>query len=125
VPILCHSEACRLAGLDPNAPLLGIDSDARIEEDRFSFGEADRAVLYTDGVADAPDSGGDPFGWKRVRELVGRGVALDARGVAETICDEVDRHTGGGKRQDDQSVIVIDFLEKKHPSSRKRPPSRS
>jgi serine phosphatase RsbU (regulator of sigma subunit) len=117
VPLVCRLESCRLAKLEPNAPLLGIDSDVAIEEDCFAFGEADRVVLYTDGITEAPNSGGDPFGWENLVALVGRGVDLDPREVTDSIFEEVDRHTGDAPGQDDQSVIVMDFLEKKHASS--------
>jgi serine phosphatase RsbU (regulator of sigma subunit) len=108
-----------LAGLSPNAGLLGVGAGVPIGEDTFAFGEADRLVLYTDGIIEVLDGEKEHYGWRRLRRLISSSVDVDPPALVDMIFDEVDEHARSESPQDDQSVIVIDFLSRKSsPSAR-------
>jgi GAF domain-containing protein len=77
------------------------------EEVAIELAPGDVAIFYTDGVTDAPGSGGR-FGDARLREVV-EGAPRDARGLLATIgaaLDEFANATG----QDDRAMLALERL---------------
>ena len=69
------------------------------------FGPGDRAALYTDGLTDATDRNGDPFGQVG---LDGPGErAADAEGEVRRMLADLDRFTDGSPVADDRTLVVV------------------
>ena len=85
---------------------LGVDAHQGDYPERVApFGPGDRAALYTDGLTDATDRNGDPFG---PDGLDGPGErAADAGGEIRRMLADLDRFTGGGPVADDRTLVVV------------------
>ena len=79
-----------------------------MEVTETSLEQGDRVLLYTDGVVDAHEPGGEPFGEERLSELLSRHV-LDGLGPAETLrrlTQAVLAHHGDRLRDDATMLFV-------------------
>jgi sigma-B regulation protein RsbU (phosphoserine phosphatase) len=69
--------------------------------------DGDLMVLFTDGVTEAPDDGGAPFGFERLSETV---AAVGDRSVHEIVDHVVEQvTTWAPRRPDDLSVMALRF----------------
>ncbi len=92
-----------------NLPL-GVDPDVRYDQQGLALARGDRLFLYTDGVVEAPGTGGRIFGAER---LLG---ALDARpdgpprDVKNAVVAAIEDYTGGRMDHDDVTLMVVEVL---------------
>jgi serine phosphatase RsbU (regulator of sigma subunit) len=89
---------------------LGVLKRARYSEDIVYFSPGDVLILYTDGVTEAENAMGEPYGLHRLETLVRENLSQDADALCTTIMDDVRRHEADGKRSDDVTLIVIRAL---------------
>jgi sigma-B regulation protein RsbU (phosphoserine phosphatase) len=76
------------------------------EEREIALEPGDRLVLFTDGVSEATDAGGEMFGEERIEELVADSRELDARELQQTIVDAATSFSGG-ELEDDLTLVVV------------------
>jgi sigma-B regulation protein RsbU (phosphoserine phosphatase) len=65
----------------------------------------DRLLMWTDGVSEALDVDGRPFGRSRVERVIADTIGGSA-GLVEALTDAVRRHAGGTP-QDDVTVVAV------------------
>jgi sigma-B regulation protein RsbU (phosphoserine phosphatase) len=76
-----------------------------VSADRVPVSPGDRLVMWTDGVSEALDADGRPFGRDRVERVITDGPR-PAAAMVESITDAVRQHTGG-TFQDDVTVMAV------------------
>jgi len=98
--------ACRdeLAG-----PALGLIDTFRFTTVEEDFGVGDRLVLFTDGVFEAANPGGEEFGAERLGRQIERGVALPLNDSVQTLLNEVGKFCAGAPFADDVCVIAAEL----------------
>jgi sigma-B regulation protein RsbU (phosphoserine phosphatase) len=64
-------------------------------------------VLYTDGVTEAVNSGGEEYGRDRLERIVREGRALSARGLIDLIYQDILRWTDGRGSHDDMTFFIV------------------
>jgi sigma-B regulation protein RsbU (phosphoserine phosphatase) len=64
--------------------------------------------LYSDGVVEAPDPGGDPFGYDRLVDLLRRSAGSAPDAVIGRVLAEVEAHHGRPQPMDDITVLIVD-----------------
>ncbi|HEY0640848.1 MAG TPA: PP2C family protein-serine/threonine phosphatase [Pseudonocardiaceae bacterium] len=101
----------RLIRLDrPPAPPMGFQLDAEPRQWTYQLEPGDRLLLYTDGVVEARDEHGRPFGLNRFVDLTLRRQS-DGLPVPETLRrlmrSLLDHH--GGRLQDDATVMLVEW----------------
>ncbi len=69
-PLLLRRTDGTVEPLHVSAPVLGVNSEVRYTQASFQMNPGDLMLLYTDGAANVNDDTGEPFGAKRLRELV-------------------------------------------------------
>lgn len=84
------------------SPMIGPSSETA------AFPPGSRLLMYSDGIPEAPDAGGDPFGYDRLAEAFSRTSALPAELVVGAILAELETHTGTGQPKDDITVLLLD-----------------
>jgi len=89
---------------------LGIDPQVDYNQWQTPIAPGDRLVLYTDGIIEAPDSRGRPFGKERFRDVLHRAGGEKLADLRSAVFDEVRRHTGGRLSHDDVTLLAIDVL---------------
>lgn len=80
--------------------------DSAYEECEVELIPGDRLVLFTDGVSEAMDTGGELFGEERIQELVADSRELSAHELQQTIVDAASSFSGG-ELEDDLTLVVV------------------
>ncbi len=103
-PLLFRGGALH-ARLEERGPVLGVIEDARYPAATIDLEPGDRLVMYTDGLPEAEDSRGEPFGEGRIIETVlGSPSAPPAR-MKRLLIDEAVRFSNG-RFTDDVTMII-------------------
>jgi serine phosphatase RsbU (regulator of sigma subunit) len=71
----------------------------------------DVLVLYTDGLSEAMDAGGELFGDAALAEVVAGQHERDAAGIRERVLRDVRAFVGGAEPHDDMTMIVLKITE--------------
>jgi len=95
--------AHRLPALDPP---LGMGSEAPSGASR-PWREDDVLLLFTDGISDARNRGGERLGEERVVEAAIRHRADAPSAVVDAIFTLLNQHTGDTRRRDDLTIVVL------------------
>jgi phosphoserine phosphatase RsbU/P len=104
-PIYCHEgkiEVIEATGLP-----LGLFDDAEYDELNFKAKPGDMFVLFSDGILDARNKGGELFGRGRVEKIVSQNSQAPADVLVKAIFSAVAQHAAGEEAFDDQTVVVI------------------
>jgi sigma-B regulation protein RsbU (phosphoserine phosphatase) len=86
---------------------LGILKNAAFSEDIVYFMPGDSLVLYTDGVTEAENADGEPYGVHRLEHVVRRNLRRSASAVCDAIIEDVRQHADSDARSDDLTVVVV------------------
>jgi len=108
-PYRVGSDGCTTR-LEPTGRPVGLMAGGRYEEKRIPLNEGDRLFLYTDGLTDAEDAGGTPFGGARLEAVLASGTTATTGG-ARDLLSRVERayqaHRGGIEAADDATLLVL------------------
>ena len=97
----------------PGSPLGGLGQ--RYGQGEFTTLPGDLVIWLSDGLIEATDQAGQPFGYERVRQTLGRGEA-SPEAVRDRLLDEVRRHSAGRPAEDDRTLVVMRYLPARKPS---------
>ena len=86
---------------------LGILGEAEYEETVITVSPGDVIVLYTDGIVEAMNPGGEIFGFDRLIETINSCRAASAEAMLQEILTRVNAFTAGAPQHDDLTAIVI------------------
>jgi sigma-B regulation protein RsbU (phosphoserine phosphatase) len=84
---------------------LGIMPDEDYPEGRVQLVPGDQIVFYTDGVTEAENAAGEPFGLRRLDEVL-ENCAVGAGDLLKEVLRGLEAFTGGGVQTDDRTVLV-------------------
>ena len=99
-PLLLRGGQFRELGLP--GTLLGRFGTARYESQETGLESGDRIVMWTDGIVEARNARGEPFGDDRLRAIVREG------GSAEVVIEAVHRWRSRNDDADDLTIVVAD-----------------
>jgi serine phosphatase RsbU (regulator of sigma subunit) len=97
----------------PDGLVLGLKIDngerfnALLEEVTLPLGVGDVVLLFTDGVTDAMNAAGDPFGEERLAALVAEHGDLPFEELRERILREIRAFVGDTGLQDDMTFVLL------------------
>lgn len=86
---------------------LGMFGGITLQERGIDIMPGDLLVLYTDGVTEAMDASGQPFGEERLRRLVTAQAGVGAQQALAAVVEAVEAHTGGVPLSDDITLLVV------------------
>lgn len=86
---------------------LGVLEDACWERGAIAFDPGDMLLLYTDGIPDAENDRGEPFGVDRLLDLARSNRSRAAKEVADAITAGVARYVGNAEQVDDFALVVL------------------
>jgi phosphoserine phosphatase RsbU/P len=81
----------------------------------------DRLYLYSDGLTDGMNPGGERFGDARLLDAIGRGGAEPLPDEVNALLGEIARWQGGAKAQDDISILAVELAPAPRPVPTLRP----
>ena len=94
--------------LDADGMALGMVEGWPYEEGTRTLARGDLVVLYTDGVTEARNRGGELFGEDRLHALVAGFDGVGASAAARAIVAAANDFTEGQGPQDDLTVLVLE-----------------
>jgi serine phosphatase RsbU (regulator of sigma subunit) len=89
----------------PVGMLEGVEFDVRSAR----LGPGDKLVIYSDGVSDARNPGGDTFGAGRIRRLLREFAGLSAGELHLALTVAVTEFAGGTPQADDITLLVVEY----------------
>ncbi len=90
----------------PSLPL-GQGPPRRYEDVPFTIERGTALVFFSDGLFEANDANGRPFGFERVRALIAKTARRPAADILFAILDEWRTHAGPEAPEDDTTVVVV------------------
>lgn len=78
-----------------------------IEEARGELAPGDALLLYTDGITEAEDEGGEQFGEAQLKAVARANVGREAAEIAAAVRGAVAEFGGSGIATDDATILVI------------------
>jgi sigma-B regulation protein RsbU (phosphoserine phosphatase) len=104
-PILMRANG-RVERLDCGGVVLGVFPNWAYEETQVNLYPGDRLLLFSDGITEAEDGAGEPFGEDRLQWLARKNASLDAAQLRGRIMSEVSEFAGESF-QDDATLLVL------------------
>ena len=86
-------------------PPVGLFDFARFHAIPIELAIGDRILLLTDGITEAEDAQGTPFGTAQLERYIGEPKAVEA------LFSALDRFCVGTRPQDDQTILTIDRIQ--------------
>jgi sigma-B regulation protein RsbU (phosphoserine phosphatase) len=105
-PLIVRADSHRIEELRVPGIALGILENIQSEEHTAFLGPGDLLVLYTDGVTDASDAGGERFGVERLRQVLSTHRHQSAEELANTVWDAVSTFVGSAAQFDDFTLVI-------------------
>ncbi|MCU1348722.1 MAG: domain S-box, partial [Acidobacteria bacterium] len=107
-PYLIREGAPPTALESPSLPL-GVRSTIETHTVEMKLEEGDAIVYLSDGIVEAQDENGDPFGFDQLEALLANAVDRSPNGIRDAILRAVALHCGSKSADDDRTVMVLRF----------------
>jgi len=105
-PALVRRGQAGLTWLQPNGAAIGIVEEYTIQPGQVQLQDGDVLVLYTDGVTEVIDAGGQGFGPERLGALLLQYAGLSAPDMVAMLRQELTNYTDGRPLADDTTIVV-------------------
>jgi sigma-B regulation protein RsbU (phosphoserine phosphatase) len=110
-PYVFRAGQDRLEALSSWGVPLGVRRREPFTEHSFDFDAGDRLILYSDGLIEAIDDDGDPFGFERFEKAILSCGHMHAEEIKKTLLNSVKKFTRNRPPEDDQKLVVVSFEE--------------
>jgi len=108
LPLLLHRRSSgKTFKVDTEGLPIGVEKGTRYQQKSFQVEEGDLLLLCTDGIVEAMDAGGNPYGLARLRRVVEQNAVLPANDVVAAIRDDLARFVGPTRQHDDQTLVLL------------------
>jgi len=104
-PWITHSTGVREMDL-PSLPL-GLGPERHYADTPVSMRVGTTIVLFSDGLFEAGDAHGHPYGFDRLRQLLGKIARRPATAILTAILDDWRAHAGNDAPADDTTIVVV------------------
>lgn len=92
----------------PSLPL-GVRSEIVTRTVELDLREGDAIVYLSDGIIEAQNQDGDPFGFDQLELLLSQQADHSPDAIRDTILEAVARHSGARPADDDRTVMILRF----------------
>ena len=106
-PLLIDGQ--RLTWLERGGPVLGLLAVEGYESETVRLNPDDLVVVYSDGVTEATNLGGEEFGREGVVEAVAHGHGLKPEAMLEQLLDAVRKFSQTAPQTDDITVLILRY----------------
>jgi sigma-B regulation protein RsbU (phosphoserine phosphatase) len=107
-PYLLRSGDAPMAIEVPSLPL-GVREDVTTRTAEVELKEGDTIVYLSDGIVEAQDPEGDPFGFEQLESLLTQTTERSPTVIRDAILQAVTRHSGTRPADDDRTIMIIRF----------------
>ncbi len=105
-PPLIFKESGKMKSFKNSGMPLGIFPDAEFHVQRSNLSSGDLVFMYTDGLVDARNPKGHPFGLKRAAHIISANIHKDISEIAETLKTSILDYTKN-RHQDDMTFLLV------------------
>jgi serine phosphatase RsbU (regulator of sigma subunit) len=106
-PLLIRTENGEIEELRARGIILGVMESVEIEEERIELRGGDALVFYTDGITEAFNAAGEPFGIERLSAVLASNTEASAQELATAVEDALRRFTGAEPQADDFTLVAL------------------
>ena len=107
-PYVLRAGAAPFAIEVPSLPL-GVRGEIRTHTEVVELREGDAVVYLSDGIVEAQDEEGEPFGFDKLEALLAAATDLSPSVIRDAILKAVAQHSGSRPADDDRTVMVLRF----------------
>ncbi len=108
-PYVYRARERRLEALSSWGFPLGVRRRDPFRELDVEFEAGDRLILYSDGLIEAVDDDGEPFGFERFERTLMDSCDGSAEDIKKALLQSVKRFTRNRPPEDDQTLVVVSF----------------
>jgi sigma-B regulation protein RsbU (phosphoserine phosphatase) len=105
-PLVWRPASGEVTELSRTGMVLGVDETAAYEENSTALESGEVLLLYTDGVTDATDRGGQQFGLERTRGVFTAKPGAGAAEILSRLTLAIERFAGAADPFDDITLVV-------------------
>ena len=98
-----------MAGIEVPSLPLGVRSEFATRTAEVELHEGDAIVYLSDGIVEAQDESGDPFGFDQLEALLALAEDRSPSAIRDRILEAVARHSGTRPADDDRTIMVLRF----------------
>lgn len=114
--VLWRAAEDRISRIESNGILFGVDVESAYPTCEIALAPGDRLVLYTDGLTEAENAAGEPFGDSRLEQVLRDLGSRPADRVTRGLLDAVRAwRPASVPQQDDITPLVIDVVQRRGP----------
>jgi len=110
-PYVYRASSGKLESLSSWGFPLGVKRRDAFREHTVEFSAGDRLILYSDGLIEAVDDDGEPFGFDRFERTLVECGHMTADDIKKTLLGSVRKFTRNRPPDDDQTLVVVSFDE--------------
>jgi hypothetical protein len=110
-PYVYRGKSKRLEPLSSWGFPLGVRRREPFREHTVEFSAGDRLILYSDGLIEAVDDDGEPYGFDRFEKTLLENGHLTADEIKKALLTSVRKFTRNRPPEDDQTLVVVSFDE--------------
>src|SRR5437879_6714697 len=108
-PYVFRARTKRLEALSSWGFPLGVRRRDPFREHTVEFAAGDRLILYSDGLIEAVDDDGEPFGFDRFEQMLRECGHMTADEIKKTLLNSIRKFTRNRPPDDDQTLVVVSF----------------
>jgi len=108
-PYVFRARERRIEALSSWGFPLGVKRRDPFREHTVDFEPGDRLILYSDGLIEAIDDDGEPYGFDRFEKTILENGHLSAEEIKKTLLGSVRKFTRNRPPEDDQTLVVVSF----------------
>jgi sigma-B regulation protein RsbU (phosphoserine phosphatase) len=110
-PYVYRGKPRRLEPLSSWGFPLGVQRREPFREHTVEFSAGDRLILYSDGLIEAVDDDGEPYGFDRFEKTLLENGHLTADEIKKALLTAIRKFTRNRPPEDDQTLVVVSFDE--------------
>jgi sigma-B regulation protein RsbU (phosphoserine phosphatase) len=96
-----------VAALEGGNLIVGALPQVTFDAESVALAPNDLIVVFTDGVSECDNEGGEQYGFERLERLLSEQSTLDATQIRRAIVDDVDRYRGAAQQSDDITLLIL------------------
>lgn len=94
--------------LKPGGLPVGMFPDVAYDSQQFRLGTGDRLILYSDGVTECQNTGGEAFGDAQLQAVAKAATSASSQSLTDNLADSLREWRGSNDFEDDISVLVLE-----------------
>ena len=110
-PAIVRRSDSGVTWLKPTAPAIGLSEEYHPRMERVSLARGDVLFMYTDGVTEAVDPGGNQYGSVKLVEALIRSLDLRPEEMIRLVRTELEAFVGDYPIQDDTTFIALKIMD--------------